>query len=416
MGAIYSRHPLSGKLMRRGLAFETPAILDPVELPLPTMTEYAFSTLSYNPAETLALSKAFNRVPTEHSRVNMPAGTWYVPDNVDVNNYSVYAPKIDAINGAGIDKTIIRETEHSFTYLAARPASPGPNFYRMSRNGGAGQWPTSLSNMTFVGTEQLGADGLPMYRQGIINYFGRDAVWKDIKLVNMSHGGGNSPNTGETFAINMYRDVNSKFYRVEVDGRNEAGVMTGGSPLGCNNSTNVYLQDCYFHHSLFSGLTFSVAGSVQKPITTPTDTVTTLRVKVEQNANHPNVGSGSRFSGANHEHVVGKVTHTAFDVTLDQANLWDSNHLSIYNLNGDNPDYFLDSWDWHDLSPAWANKALTVRLSGEQVTPPKVKSRLDGSMLQPVIQMGNPGASSNYPSINPRTQYACLVDTNYVAP
>lgn len=376
---------------------------------LPVLPEVQFSSLS--PVAGEHLGKTLARLSSP-ARVVMPAGTFAVIGDSDVNNYGIYAPKTLGLRGAGIGKTVAQLAANSYLNKSARPASAGSGVLRFGPNNSSTRQQTTLSDMTWIGTDQVGADGQPMFRAGLLNYYGQDAVWQDLKLVGMSRGGGNSPNTGETFAINSFHDINSRYLRIEVDGTDGAGNRIGGSPFGCNGSKNVYLEDCYFHDSLYSGLTFSYAGSVASP----TDTITTLRTRVAMNANHPNIGSGSRFSGVNHEQVLGKITHTLLDVTLDQASLWDSNHVSIGADTGgpipDNKSVLIDNPIWHGLSPSWANGAFVVKLWGIQVTPPAVKNA-DGSLKQPVIVTGtNPPAQN----INPATQYAVSVGTGYVAP
>jgi hypothetical protein len=381
-------------------------VAPPVTLPdLPTLPEVNYSSLS--PAAGEHIGGPLNRL-SSNSRVYMPAGTYNIIDNAMTSNYSVYAPKALGIRGDGIDKTILYLVPNSFTYLVARPKQAGGGLMRLGPNGGAVQPVRTMSDLTIIGTTQTGSDGQGMFAGGYQNYYGRGETWQNVKIKGLAYGGGNSPNTGETFAINMYHDIDSVFDFVEVDGRDASGKRIGGSPLGCNGSQNVTLRDCYFHDSLYSGLTFSIAGGLGSP----TRGVTTLRVKVEQNANHPGVGSGSRFSGVNHEHVAGPVRHTQLDVTLDQASLWDSNHVSWGTQNADNPDMVIDSPIWHGLSPNWANKAFVVSMWGNQVTPPVVKNP-DGSLKQPVIVQGQ---NPPFQNINPLTQYACIVGTGYVAP
>lgn len=397
-----------------------PVVVDPIDPPpvdptppttgtpsiaLPTIAEVEYSTL--NPGAGEHMGTVLARLSSQ-KRVHMPAGHYPIIGNAMTSGYSVYAPNALGIRGDGIDKTFLELTPNSFKTLAVRPKQAGGGLMRLGPNGGAVQPVRTMSGLTILGTPQAGADGLPMFAGGYQNYYGRGETWQNVKIRGIAYGGGNSPNTGETFAINMFHDVDSLFEFVEVDGRDAAGNMIAGSPLGGNGSINMTLRDCYFHHSLYSGLTFSIAGS----LSSPTTKVTTLRVKVEQNANHPNVGSGSRFSGVNHEHVAGAVRHTLLDVTLDQPGLWDSNHVSWGTSNADNPDMVIDSPIWHGLSPNWANKAFVVSMWGNQVTPPVVKNT-DGSLKQPVIVKGQ---NPPFQNINPQTQYACIVGTGYVAP
>lgn len=372
--------------------------------PLPDMPTVDLASLAPAPGEhlgdILARLKSFQRV-------RLPQGTFWIIDDAMTNNYSIYAPNNTGWAGAGEDQTILRVKANSYTRKAARPKQAGAGL-RIGPNGGASGVARTISDLTIIGAPQAGDDGLPMFTGGYINYYGRGEVWRNVKVKGLNYGGGNSPSTGETFAINMFHDVDSRFYNVEVDGRDETGKMVTASPIGFNNSINSYLENCSFHHTLFSGPTWSYAGTTASP----SRTVTTKKIRVEQCANHPNVGSGGRFSGLNHEHVMGKILHDNPDIILDQPGLWDSNHISLGTNLADNKEVEIRNPNWHGLSPKWANGAFVVSMWGNQVTPPAVKNS-DGSLKQAVIVKGQNPVWQN---INPLTQYACIVGTGYVAP
>jgi hypothetical protein len=372
---------------------------------LPTLNEITWASLSPVAGEHLGITL---KRATSNARVAMPAGTFYIIDDADLNNYSVFSPKTLGLRGAGIDKTILQLKPNTFSVKTTRPNQSCKGVIRLGPNSSTVQQQRTMSDLTIIGAEELGTDGLPMFFGGYINYYGYNETWQNVKIVGLNYGGGNSPATGETFGVNMLHDVNSSFYNVEIDGRDINGNRVAGSPLGCNGSQNVFLQDCYFHDSLFSGLTFSVAGSVASP----TNIVTTNRVRVAQNANHTPLVSGGRFSGFNHEFVTGKITHTQPDILLDNAALWDSSHMSFGGTNGDNPNIEIIAPVWHGASPTWTNGAFTVKMYQDQVTPPVVKNS-DGSLKTPIIVSGQSPAHQN---IDPDTQYAVSVGTGYVAP
>lgn len=378
----------------------------PVIPALPALTEATWASLK--PVAGEHLGTTLKRATT-NARIVMPAGTYYIIDDVDTNNYSVFSPKTLGLRGAGIDKTVLQLKPNTFTVKAARPNQACKGVIRIGPNSSTVQQQRTMSDLTIIGAVEPGTDNLPMFFGGYINYYGYNEVWENVKIVGLNYGGGNSPATGETFGVNMLHDVNSKFYNVEIDGRDVNGNRIAGSPLGCNGSQNVYLQDCYFHDSLYSGLTFSVAGSAASP----TNGITTLRVRVSENANHPGVGSGSRFSGFNHEFVTGPVRHTQPDITLDQPNLWDSSHMSFGGSNGDNKDIVITAPAWHGLTPAWANGAFVVSIYGDQVTAPTVIGA-DGSTLQPVGIHAS--GTTSVQKINPLTQYAVNTSTPLAPP
>lgn len=379
--------------------------------PLPAITEVAWSSLA--PVAGEHIGKTLKR-QTSNARVMMPEGTFWIIDNTDVNNYSVYVPKTLGIRGAGLDKTVIRVKPNSFTYKAVRPAYAGSGLLRYGPNNSTSGVVRTISDVTFIGAPQAGADGRPMFAQGLWNYMGRGEVWQRVKVRGLSYGGGNSPNTGETFMVNDYRTFDSLYEDCDFDGRDEAGAMVSASPIGFNGSVRPIIRRSYIHHSLYSGLTFSISGDTKNvAAATWTTDPTTEDLKIEMNANHPGVGSGGRFSGMNHEWVRGQITHIRPDISLDQAYLWDSNHIGhgCDQLPDNDVPMLVDNPVWN-ASPTWANGAFTVKLWGNQVTLPVVKNA-DGSLKQAVVVSGENPARRN---IDPLTQFAVSVGTGYVAP
>lgn len=354
---------------------------------------------------------------SSNARAVLDAGVYPVINNTDVNNYSIYAPKVLGIRGAGIDKTIIKVQKDSFTYKVNRPSQAGSGLMRLGPNGGASGVQRTMSDLTVLGAPQAGPDGLPMFAGGVFNYFGRDELWQRVKVRGVSYGGGNSPNTGETFMVNDYRSVRSIYEDCDFDGRDEAGNMVSASPIGFNGAVDVTMRRCYVHHALYSGLTFSIAGSVS----TPTTNVYTEDCTMEWNANHPNVGSGSRFSGINHEWVRGQITHVRPTLIMDQAQLWDTNHISHgcdQIANNDVP-MLVEDPRWN-ASPTWANGLFTIKIWGNQTTLPVVKNA-NGSLKKAVVAAGaNPARlgtkDSDGVTITPETHFAISAGTGYVAP
>lgn len=373
---------------------------------VPVLPEVAWSTLY--PVAGQHIGVPLKRLGG-NARVVMPAGEFWIIDNVDTNNYSVYAPKLLGLRGAGIDKTVIRVKPNSFTYKIARPKNAGDGLFRYGPNNTSSGVVRTMSDLTFLGAPQAGTDGRPMFAQGVWNYMGRSEVWQRVRVRGVSYGGGNSPNTGETFMVNDYRTTDSTYLDCDFDGRDEAGNMVSAAPLGFNGSIRPVVKRSYIHHSLYSGLTFSIAGTVATPTVDPY----TEDVRIEMNANHPGVGTGSRFSGINHEWVRGQITHVHPSIQLDQAHLWDSSHISHgCDQIPDNPvPMLVDNPSW-DAAPTWANGAFTIKLWGNQTTLPIVKNA-DGSLKRAVVV---PGTSPQRQNINPETEFAVSVGTGYVAP
>jgi len=379
---------------------------------LPVLPEVAWSTL--NPVSGQHIGVALKKLASE-ARVVLPAGEYAIVDNADVNYYSVYATRPLGLRGDRREgATTIRVKANSFTYKVSRPKDAGAGVMRLGPNNGTSGKVRTMSDLTFVGAPQAGPDGLPMFSSGLINYMGRGEVWQRVRVRGLSYGGGNSPNTGETFMVNDYRTTDSGYLDCDFDGRDESGTMVSASPLGFNGSVRPVIKRTYLHHSLYSGLTFSIAGDAKNvPAATKTIDPTTEDLRIEMNANHPGVGSGGRFSGINHEWVRGQITHIRPSIQLDQAHLWDSNHISHgCDQIPDNPvPMFVDNPTWF-ASPTWANGAFTIKLWGNQTTLPIVRNA-DGSLKRAVVV---PGTNPARRLIDPATEFAVSVGTGYVAP
>jgi hypothetical protein len=351
-------------------------------------------------------------------RAVLDAGVYEIIDNIDVNNYAVYGPKIWGLRGQfGKDKTIVRLRENSFSFKKARPGSAGDGVMRLGPNGGASGVQRTMSDITFEGRPQNGDDGLPMFFQGIWNYWGRKEFWQRVRVRGLTYGGGNSPKTGETFMVNNLRDVDSYFEDCDFDGRDQAGNYVSAAPIGFNGSTNPRLVRCWIHHSKYSGLTYSIAGTVN----TPTTGVYTEDCVMEMTANHAGVGSGGRFSGINHEWVRGQIEHVRPTIILDQASLWDSNHISHgCDTLPDNPIPMIVRAPKWNASPTWARGLFTIKIWGNQSTLPLVYNDSD-KLMKPMIATGTspamlPAVDSSGATVTPQTHFAISAGTGYVAP
>lgn len=337
--------------------------------------------------------------------------------NADINGYSAFTPANLGLRGQGIDSTFVTMRENSFQYKVARPGSAGSGVFRYGPNGSARQVQRTMSDLSFIGTPQNGDDGRPMFFQGVWIYHGRNEYWRNVRVRGIAYGGGNSPNTGETFMVNALRDVNTTIEDCDFDGRDQAGNMISAAPIGFNGSTNVRLIRCYIHHALYSGLTFSIAGNTGSPTTG----VYTEDCVMEWNANHPGVGSGSRFSGINHEWVRGQIEHVRPTIILDQAHLWDSNHISDgCSTLPDRPIPMIVRDPRWNASPTWARGLFTYKMWGNQTTLPLVYNA-DGVLMRPMVASGAnparlPERDSSGALVTPQTHFAVSADTGYVAP
>jgi hypothetical protein len=397
--------------------------LAPPEFELPSITEVTAQAIVGE-----HLGTTLKRISQE-ARVFLPAGEYPIIGNSDINNYSVYGPRALGLRGErGDGKTVVRVKRDSFQYKVARPKQAGSGLMRLGPNGGASGKQRTLSDITFIGAPQAGADGLPMFAGGLQNYFGREERWLRVRTRGLSYGGGNSPNTGETFDNNHYRDVDTWIIDSDFAGWDENGKLVGASPLGFNGSTRVRLIRVKVHHSLYSGLTFSIAGDTSRPTTD----VYTEDLIVDNCANHkinssgdldPNgtIPSGGRFSGANHEWVRGQIEHVRPTFIMDNAYLWDTNHIShgCDTLPDNDVPMKVKAPRWNE-SPRWARGLFTMKLWGNQKTLPEV-TNADGRIMRPMIAAGqNPATLSERDAsgalLLPETHYAISADTGYVAP
>lgn len=359
---------------------------------------------------TEQLQVSLNKISSE-ARVLIPAGDYYAAGNTQGgNHYTIYAPKVLGTVGAGrgASGTRIRLVPNSWLNKTTFPVAAG-EAYRFGPNGGTSGKQIVVADLDFIGADQAAADGVtPMNRDGFVTYWGRGAIMRNVGFFGMGRGSGNSPKTGETFTVKDQRAVDSLYEDVEIDQRDPVtGKMIGASPIGANGSTNITLRRVYAHDSLYSGPTFSIAGNRDSP----TRKVTIEDCRFENNANHKDQGSGSRFAGINFEYVEEAIRISGTRIILDQASLWDSNHVSIGDTKQDNPDVVIKDMDWGGLGPAKHNGCFTVMAWGKQTTAPTVV--MGGKTLEPFISSGNP--ASMLP-VDPTKHYVFRVNKEYLAP
>jgi len=364
---------------------------------LPALPEIAWSSLNPQPGESL--DTVLNRM-TSNARVVLPAGTYTVV-GAGHSGYGVYAPKCLGLRGAGIDKTYIVWAKNSIVNKVTFPASAG-TFMRLGPQGGStGRGQTTLSDMTIQGNPQFAADGVtPMNTSGIINYYGQNSVFQNLKLLGLTYGSGNSPATGETFAINNFHDIGTVIRNVEVDGRDASGTRVMGSPFGCNNSVNIQIYDSNFHDTGWSGVTFSFTSTASTA--NATNGIELHGVSARQNANHFITKSGARFTCFNHEQVLGTIRYYDPVMEFDHPELWDSSHMSFWNDLIDNQDIEIHNPVWVNSTPKNSGM-FTINISGKQATVPKVFNAA-GVQMTPIMQHGQPSAALVG---DPDTQFVC---------
>ena len=244
------------------------------------------------------------------------------------SNYCWYLPKVTTLKN--VSYVIDPMTSTKAGQVPAQPSNGSTNPFALMRlgpnNSTSGQ-SVVIDGLTLTGTKQpytkANPDKAGHNYHGLSVYWGRGAKILNSKFVAAAWGDANSP-PGETFQIMGYRDTGTYISNVDVDGRTADGTRVGGSPMGFNASTKPVIEDSYLHHSLVSSLTFSTAGAIPT-ILNATSSPTTRRVRIEHNAN-TKMASGYRFTGINHEHVLGTITHERPSIIIDWSE-WTASHM-----------------------------------------------------------------------------------------
>lgn len=190
----------------------------------------------------------------------------------------------------------------------------------------AGQPNAVLANFSLFGNPQNG-----LYYTGIVVYKCPDAKLSDLYLRGASRGYSNAP-PGETFGINILASDRTTISDCEVDGRDEAGVPVGASPIGWNSCSDAKVYRTYCHDGKTGMLTFW-----------QTTNVYTEDYKCFSTAS----GSGKLSGhGINHEQSKGTITHVRPDLRLNgrysQATGATANsgiHMTLCNVDTDVPNF-----------------------------------------------------------------------------
>lgn len=394
----------------------------------PTLGLPSFPTVNYTSLYQSgdSVSQALARLNT-YAVVLLPNGfDEEFSDFAFASNFGIFNRYLMGIGGSSPTQARIRLKPLSSTKASSVPPQGDPsvlttNSLYLARFGQVGEGTSSatpeayrhtyLYGFTLEGTDQqinVNSGNRPHNYGGVMNYLSNGSIWQNMKFVAPSYGHwGWQP--GETFGINDYKGNGNIYRRIEVDGRNAAGVLRGASPLGGNASQNITLEDCYFHDSYVSGLTWSFTGDVSST-GSATNGVTTRRVKVERNGNH-SFTTGQTFTGFNHENVLGAVRHYNPNISTLDTRSWAANHMVFNNVLIDNTNIRVEepvvSGGW----PAYKG-AFTVSFPGglggmtnKQATAPVVIR--NGVTLAPYHVYSNPGTTP-LANLNPATQYVIV--------
>ena len=149
---------------------------------------------------------------------------------------------LQSFTGAGIDKSVIKMNTNSSTQSSKVPTASGTTnqlFLIYFRTG-----TTSIGNFTLAGSTQG-----HLYNGMMLNTISSPKI-TNVKVTSVP-GSSNSP-PGETFGIDDFKTTNAVYDNVEVN-----GSSVGASGLGVNNSSNVTINNSYFHgNSHAMGVTF----------------------------------------------------------------------------------------------------------------------------------------------------------------
>jgi hypothetical protein len=244
------------------------------------------------------------------------------------SNYCWYMPTVTSLKNVSYTIAPMSSTKAwmvptQWTSGATNPLS----LMRLGPNNSSSGKQVIVDGLTLTGTVQPRSGSNPTKSghnyHGLTIYWGRNAQVLNSTFIAAAWGDYVSP-PGETFALMGYRDTDTFISNVEVDGRTPDGTRVGGSPAGFNGSTRPVIADSYFHHSLVSSLTFSTAGGGVSA-STATSSPTTRRLRIEHNAN-TKMDTGFRFTGINHEHVIGTITHYLPRIVMDWYE-WNASHM-----------------------------------------------------------------------------------------
>ncbi|RFA19840.1 hypothetical protein [Subtercola boreus] len=243
------------------------------------------------------------------------------------SNYCWYLPAVTVLRNVSYIIDPMTSTKAAQVPMQGGGSTNPFSLMRLGPNNSQSGVPVLIDGLTLTGTVQPKAAANPTKSghnyHGLVVYWGRGAQVLNSTFIAAAWGDSNSP-PGETFQIMGYRDTDTLIAHVEVDGRTADGTRVGGSPMGFNASTRPVIQDSYLHHSLVSSLTYSTAGPTPSA-SNATSSPITRRVRIEHNAN-TKMANGYRFTGINHEHVIGTIKHYLPKIAIDWTE-WNASHM-----------------------------------------------------------------------------------------
>ncbi len=259
----------------------------------------------------------------------------------------------------------------------------------------------------------------PQLYSGHNHYQSVGEIMQRVRHLGTSCGNWNSP-PGETFSNNGYKVRNFTMRGCEVSGFDWDGKRYGGSPYGGNNSDGDTLEDCWLHHSLVSGLTWSFAGD-DDSLPSISKNFTTRRIRIEHNANIAPRRNGKYFAIINNENCGGTILHDELQAYVDnplapEQWAWNANHSAIVCKLFDNPNItykFNSPADWTPVHPRWSGCVVLVRSQnyGSPVAPQLQQTAPDvyvgGNLLTPINWTSGPTGTP--PVVNPLTHYFWVV-------
>jgi hypothetical protein len=201
-----------------------------------------------------SISATANQV-AKGQQVSFLPGTFEFVDFAPNGYGCLFWVNVSGVRGSGVDKTVFRMKPNTSTAAGKVPAQGPPggdltNPLWLMRVGGAPNPPLAvqLSGFTLEGTPEG-----HLYN-GLQLYWASGSALNDIKIKGIA--GNNGANPGETFGIGTYHGSNLTFKHVEIDGTDSTGKVVAASHLGLNFSSEVTVEDSWFHHAAFgSGIT-----------------------------------------------------------------------------------------------------------------------------------------------------------------
>lgn len=262
-------HAAGGVLVRKG---RTPVVAPPA----PPTTFSRPTGPGYYAIEDLGVGMDFNAAAAKvktlatgvdstgrtHRTLTLPAMTISANGFAKSENYCGFLlPDGVSVVGSGPTQTVFQVTPDTITQAQVDdwypPIDSYPGTITLTALIAANGTNVELAQFGLRGTQQrLGGTKTPGSGFDTYHYNGikvprsTKPTIRDVKVWGIP-GYRNSP-PGETFGISTYLGSGARFYRVEVDGRNDSGVRVGAAGIGTNTTSGVYFEDCSSHDNAVS--------------------------------------------------------------------------------------------------------------------------------------------------------------------